>query len=664
MNRQFPASAWRESARTKAWLLIGALLVACAAIYAPGLWGAFVLDDLTFIVGNTALHIQTLHLADLVSAALSFPAGSHQGRWLTMLSFAVNHFFTGLDPFYLKLTNLGIHLVNGVLVFLMLRALFALYRECRSDIADRTTFDPSLCAATIAGLWLVLPINLTAVLYVTQRLESLSNTFVFIGLWWYLRARLSLWSKGSGTLGLCLSLVTLTFIGALAKESAIMLPLYAACVEFAITGFRGKDGRWSRPVLSMYAVMLGVPLIVGLVWLGTWVGGDSSYARPFDTIERLMTEARVVVDYIHWTLIPNADSLTLFHDDIAVSHGIFDPPTTALAIASLAGLFGAACWLRFKLPLFTLGVLWFFAGHLLTGTVIPLMLAFEHRNYFPSLGLLLAGASLITLESGLQRSRMRLTLAACAFLFYSFTTWMRAEEWSDPLRLALAESNKRPDSSAAQYELGRVLLASTRKSDDAPMVDQAFEVFERASHIPNSDILHEQILIVGHAQLGRPIDPAWWDSLIAKLRSRPPTSTDIGGLVQLFWCQEQRVCPQETERLKDAFEAAVSYPSADRALLTIYAAFVDKFLHDSVLAEKQYRAALALAPSDPTTHINLTAFLIHHGQLDAARTELEAFERLNYLGSQDKKIDELKAMLRQAESADTSNSTLKPADAK
>ncbi|MEZ5468872.1 MAG: hypothetical protein R3F18_14610 [Lysobacterales bacterium] len=51
-----------------------------------------------------------------------------------------------------------------------------------------------LAAAMLTALWLVLlRSNLTGVLYVFQRVESLSNTFVFLGLWAYLRLRLLDW---------------------------------------------------------------------------------------------------------------------------------------------------------------------------------------------------------------------------------------------------------------------------------------------------------------------------------------------------------------------------------------------------------------------------------------------------------------------------------------
>ena len=180
--------------------LLCAILVS-SAIYWPGLSGSFTFDDLLFLVGNEAVQVSTLQMADWVNAAMSFPA-NHQGRWLGMLSFAVNHYFAGLAPYWYKLTNLGIHLLNGVLLFLALFALFSFHSASRIGTNQRRGFDPALAAATLAALWLVLPINLTGVLYVSQRLESFSNTFVFLGLWWYLRARLALWQGRSGVIGL------------------------------------------------------------------------------------------------------------------------------------------------------------------------------------------------------------------------------------------------------------------------------------------------------------------------------------------------------------------------------------------------------------------------------------------------------------------------------
>jgi tetratricopeptide (TPR) repeat protein len=344
--------------------------------------------------------------------------------------------------------------------------------------------------------------------------------------------------------------------------------------------------------------------------------------------------------------------LTLYHDDIAVSHGLLDPPSTLAALAALLALLVVAVWQRASRPLFTLGVLWFFAGHVLTGTVIPLMLAFEHRNYFPSVGLLLAGASLVAFEGGLDRRRARLALAICAFAFYSFVTWMRAEEWSDPLRLALSEANKRPDSSEAQYELASMLLHSYRKDETEPMIREAYDVLERAYRIPGSDIIHEELLIVGHAQNGQPVDQAWWDSMLRKLRSRPPTSSDISALTELLRCTREGVC-KDVGRLSKVFEAAVAHPSPNSVLLSAYGEFAEHLLRNSALAEKLFREALAVAPGEPTTHENLITFLIHHRRFDEAREELDALRRMNHLGSLDPRIEKLDGELSAATASRT-----------
>jgi len=113
------------SIRLGCWLLFSTALSLTALIYWIGLRGGFVYDDYSFIVGNTGLEVTANNLQQWFAAALSFPSGAHQGRWLGMLSFGINHYFTGMDPFGFKLTNLGIHLLNGLLVFLTLRALFS-----------------------------------------------------------------------------------------------------------------------------------------------------------------------------------------------------------------------------------------------------------------------------------------------------------------------------------------------------------------------------------------------------------------------------------------------------------------------------------------------------------------------------------------------------------
>ncbi len=360
-------------AATRRLLLLAALAL-CAMVYWPGLYGGYIFDDFPFLVNNTGVHVTSLDWGDWVRATTSFPA-AHQGRWLTMFTLAANYWATGLDPFWIKLTNLVIHLLNACLIHGVMRALLRLRGGAGSQRDEWV-------ALTVTACWLVLPINLTAVLYAVQRLESLSNMFVFLGLLWYLRARVRYAANGNGLGSMAAALIVCTGIGLLAKESAILLPLYAACIEIFVAGLRDAQGRWRNRVIALYVALLVLPLLGGLAWLASWIRTPTAYVRAFSTTERLLTEARVLVDYMHWTILPTPKVASLYHDDLSISTGLLSPPSTLLSLLFLAALAGSTFWIARRRPLLALGIAWFFAAHMLTATIIPLELVFEHRNYF------------------------------------------------------------------------------------------------------------------------------------------------------------------------------------------------------------------------------------------------------------------------------------------
>ena len=166
-----------------AGLLFAALLIAAiVAIYWPGRNGGFVFDDMPNIVENTALHVTSLARAEWLAAVFSSPASAFQ-RPVAMLTFATNHYFTGLDPMPMKLVNIGIHAANALLVLLLVRRLLT---TAAPDVSSgRRTW----AARFVAAAWALHPLQLMAVLYVVQRMESLSHLFVFAGLLAYVAGR-------------------------------------------------------------------------------------------------------------------------------------------------------------------------------------------------------------------------------------------------------------------------------------------------------------------------------------------------------------------------------------------------------------------------------------------------------------------------------------------
>jgi hypothetical protein len=645
----------------RTFLLLTAMLLLTGLVYWPALHGGYIFDDGVYFLDNTDVHVTTLHLADWVKAALE-QAGTHQFRALSMLSFAANYYFTGLDPFWPKLTNLCIHLLNGVLLFLLLRELLRLWALVRPPrvqpesgvAATAAPMDPTgldTVAVVLAGAWLLLPINLTGVAYVAQRMESLANVFVFLGLFWYLHARRKLYLGHGGATQLWMSLLVCLALGYSAKESAVLLPLYTACADFAVLGLRNRDGRFCRPALWAHAVLLVLPLIAGLAWIASWVFRSIAGFRTFSIGERLLTEPRVLMDYIGWTLLPNLKSLTFYHDDLIASHGLLDPPTTLLAILAVFALLGVALWQRKARPLFCLGLLWFFAGHALTATVIPLELVFEHRNYFPSAGLLLAAASLLALEPGMRLPVAKALIATGFIALFAFTTFLRAEEWSNPLRLAYSEALKRPDSPRAQYELGRTLIVAAGEDRQSPLIDEAIKTLERGAFLPDSGIGPLQALIYLNGRAHRPIDPALWQAIVQKLQTRAPTQTDIDSVIFLFRCQQRGDCPPQRQQMLDTFVAALTASRGNVNLMSAYADFALLELHDAALAERMFRGVIAMKPQVAVYRANLVRMLVATGQFDAAGTAIDGLAALNHLGSLDSTIAALRAELAAARAA-------------
>lgn len=640
-------------------LVILAFVLVSALAYFPGLTGGFIYDDWGSIAGNPSVQIKDGTWMEWSKSAISFPSGTPPFRSLAMMSFAANHLFGGLDPYPYKATNLAIHLLNGLLLFLALRKLFELRSACAAGAAQTATFEVGLAAAAVAGLWLVLPINLTAVLYVVQRLESLSTTFIFLGLWWYLSARLRHWRGESNGYGLWISLGVCTVLGILCKEVGVMLPLYAGLIELCLTGGRNRDGRLSRPVLALYLVTLALPMVVGGFWVWNRYIGTKVFDPDSYTVLRLLTESRIIVSYMQWTLVPTLDALTLHHDDIVLSSGLFTPITTVISVIALAILLCAALWQRRRRPLFALGVLWFFAGHLLTGTFIPLILAFEHRNYFSSAGLLLAVASLASLEGGISRSRFRIAAVVVVALFYSGTLWMRAQEWSDPLRQATSDAMKRPRSPAAQFDYAQALIDSGRSSGRPEPVTAALKVLDYARQLPGASIHFEQTMIGILAPSGYVVPEPVWASLIDKLRTRKADTNAIHSLAKLNHCFMSKKCKAEDlPKLAQAYDAAFSHPSPNIGLLGVHGEYAWHVINDREAAERDYREAFRRQPHDIEAEMNLIVVLIHEDKLDEAESMIRSIESRNYMGSLDAYVIPLKATLaaykaRKGQAADT-----------
>ncbi|MGA9855334.1 MAG: hypothetical protein WBR29_08680, partial [Gammaproteobacteria bacterium] len=455
--------------------------------YVPGLHGPFLFDDVTSILQNRALAIHSLAWDQLAQAMLSSDTGPMR-RPLSMLSFALNIYFNGLDPTAFKITNLVIHLVNGVLVFALLRKIVQYWLDkgiLESSIA--AYWLPLLCASA----WLLHPLNLTAVLYVVQRETSLCSLFILAGCVCYVHARLRILAGKSGWWWLYIGTLVSGLLAILSKETGLLLPVYLLVIELCVFRFSCKNNRIERGLFMFFGLFLLLPFCLGLVWLfGIHHGAPLSYVgRDFTLSERVMTEMRVIWDYIRWTLFPRLPDLGLYHDDIPLSTGLLTPPTTLLSMLGLGTLLATAGFTWKKRPWISFGILWFFTGQILESTVWPLEIAFEHRNYLADMGILISVFGFIlTAHSRLLNMRYRIGIILALVLTYGAVTGMRAYIWRSTLSLVKTQAANHPQSPYATYALGQE-LTNLVLAGEKQLVPEAEAALAHSMSLPNSGII-------------------------------------------------------------------------------------------------------------------------------------------------------------------------------
>lgn len=644
---------------TQRWLFALAALATLAAValaYVPGLTGDFMFDDIPNILNNPFLPLHSLSSHALLASAFS----SHSGllyRPLSMLSFAFNEYLFGPGPYSFKLTNVILHLINALLVLWLSGRLLSLcgtrYQFPWTDAQLRWA------AVIIAAAWALHPLNLTAVLYIVQRMTSLAALFTLAGMLAYLYGRERSQSGRSGWPLVWLLTPLFGVIGLFCKEDAALLPLYLLIIEWLIFGFRSQNQRMARNIVVFYLLGLILPGLIGIAYL-THIDFFAAYAgRDFTLSERVLTELRVVLLYIKWTFFPDIRELALFHDDIALSTGLLHPVTTLLSLLALLAILLLAFWQRRRRPLLCLGILWFFAGQLMESTVLPLELAFEHRNYLPDLGLILAFFSLLLLpvapRSELKlRPSLRWTLAIIIMPVLLSTTLLRAWEWRNPLSFAYYEAHHHPGSQRAQYVLGQaysnIALAGGLKNPE-----QALRALAQAAAISNV-IMPDVAMMMVSAKLHLPVNPKWTQHALELLRSRAVSVQDVDSLASLVNC-----IPTDCKGLADetlTLLMAALHPQGqyrhsvpDPSLWVVYGNFLTFTGHPPQEVVPLLQRAVTVDPNGAIYRINLAKGLIVIGDLSGAQQQIDVLRKLNFLGHLDLSIQELETRLATARTA-------------
>ena len=511
-------------AENRVALAVFSLALALAwTCYQPAFSGAFQLDDSSNLAGLARVS----DFASGLTFTLSGDAGP-LGRPIALATFALQaeNWEQGAAAFLQ--TNILIHLLNAILLAICVFRLSL----CMSLNRARSMTN----AVTAASIWVLLPLLATSSLLVVQRMTTLSATFVLLGLIGYLLARSRLnTAPQRALLWMTASLVAATTLAMLCKESGVLLPAYVLVLEATV--LERPDKLENRIWRSWQAVFLAAPLLMIVAYLAMNMSYPEGLVqrRGFSAVERVMTEAKLLWVYLFKAILGRPDTLGIFQDPPTVARSLLQPTTFLACISWLALAAVAMVWRR-RHPLLALAILWYLAGHLIESTNLALEPYFEHRNYLPIIGPILALSTFLSL-SNQKNLRFGLTAVTVFVTINAYFLIVFASLWGEPSMASRYWTMRYPDSVRAV-----TTMASFQLSEEGPLrTVQTIDDF--ATRHPQHAYLRIQQLNL----LCRYAETANHEQVLSQLRRELPsvTFTYTAGsmLSQLFDASVATDCP-------------------------------------------------------------------------------------------------------------------------
>lgn len=464
---------WHIHTGVKFLVLFGLTL----AVYAQTFDDPYHFDDSFYITNNASIR----NLADW-PATFSAIRDFQVSRFVVVLTFAINYYFHQLNVFGYHAVNFLIHLITAGLVWRMGEMLIILQgfkksaasMQNKRGICDRESYsEPHLAHAPYwaALLFAVHPANTQAVVYLSQRCESLAAMFYLAAVCFYLQARIAKMIRGFIPAVIC------GLMGMFSKETVITLPLTVIFLEFFF--FSDKDRfilkkRWV--ILICACLIFVVPALLHFNFHQILFSPTHSQSHPgemFTLPNYILTQLRVFVRFLSLSIVPLGMNLDY---DFAISRTLFEPETF-LSLLILIGMSTSAVCARKKAPMLTFAVAWFFL--VLSANCIPRAnVIFEHKMYLVLAGVL--PAVFICLFDMFKNQRLLIPVLSFVVLVFALLAVQRNSIWRDDIALWTDVISKSPFKSRPYNHRG---MAYKR----AGFVDLAIADFNRVIDLAPND---------------------------------------------------------------------------------------------------------------------------------------------------------------------------------
>lgn len=435
------------------WLAISASLIPALLtliVYLPALGNSFVdWDDYVYIVKNPIIR-----RIDFSSLQVVFSTQMNS-NWhpLTTLSWALDYFIWGLDPWGFHLSSVIIHSLNTVMASALTTLVLARYAG--TGYAEKENLFAGAVAALLFGLH---PYHVESVAWVSERKDLLCQFFYFLSVISYLKY---VGQTSSSRFYYAASLV-FCLLALMSKPMAVSLPIVLLLLDFTL-----RSNRALKKIILEKIPFAVLGVVSAVITLLAQKAGDTVVTlEEVSFLERIAVVVRACAFYLYKTVLPVG--LSPYYPFTPKAQ-LFDI-VFFLSLLLFAGIC-AYCCMVFKKRRYVLSAWLFFLISL--GPVIGIVqvggqAAADRYTYLPSMGIFIVAGALATRL--FYYNRLRLSVAL--FLIFitvslSYLTVKQIPVWKDTVSLWSKVIEEYPDSTGLAYSNRGVLYSAAGKYEEA-----------------------------------------------------------------------------------------------------------------------------------------------------------------------------------------------------
>ena len=443
----------RKTAKWAHLLSIIVILVLIFTAYSNAVNNGFIWDDEFLIRDNTAINSFS-NVVSIFKTYLAATSGNINNfyRPLQELSYMIDHFLWGSHPFGFHLTNVLLHALCAVFLYILSVKIFKNW----------------LVAFITTLLFGIHPINTEAVTYVAGRADSLYLLFFLISFILFLRTVEAL--KGDKRIRYISYALSIFFyaLSILSKEIAVILPLFF--ILYMVTFLNRPERARLRSLVVPYAIVFLVYFIMRRTILDFSRVAPSTIMANFNFYIRMLTTCKVICVYLFLLVMPFGLHM---ERRIKVAASFFTPEVFIAVVVILVIAVMIYLFRKNSRKLF-FACLWFFIGLLPVSNIVPInSFIAEHWLYLPAIGAYmiigLAIASffykpLPNLASNIIKAPIVFLLISLV-LFFGILTFERNKDWKDGITFFKNTLKYLPNSSKLHLNFGNVYINKGQDED-------------------------------------------------------------------------------------------------------------------------------------------------------------------------------------------------------